>query len=48
MIAVEVVANVLGFKAIARPAVYAKGWIKTNGRQINRNSWLKSRFGCRP
>lgn len=48
MIAIEVVANVAGFKAIVLTAVYDQCCNKTNGRQINRKTWPKSRFGGRP
>jgi hypothetical protein len=47
MIAVEVVANVTGFKAIVLHAAVDLRCNKTNGRQINRKTWPKSRFGCR-
>lgn len=42
MIAVEVVANVTGFKAIVLPAVADQYCNKTNGGQINRKTWLKA------
>ncbi len=48
MIAIEVVANVTGFKAIVLPAIWDRRCNKTNGQQINRKTWPKSRFGCRP
>ncbi len=48
MIAIEVVADVSGFKVIVLRALYDLYCNKTNGRQINRKSWPKSRLGCRP
>jgi|SynMetStandDraft_3_1070028.scaffolds.fasta_scaffold03250_3 hypothetical protein len=47
MIDIEVVANVTGFKAIALRALTDQCCNKTNGQQINRKTWPKSRFGCR-
>ncbi len=48
MIAIEVVANVSGFKAILLRELSDHGCNKTNGQQINLKTWPKSRFGCRP
>ena len=48
MIAIEVVANVSGFKAIALRGLSDPCCNKTNGQQINRKTWPKSRFDCRP
>lgn len=48
MIAIEVEANVSGFKVVVLRALSDLGCNKTNGRQINRKTWPKSLFRCRP
>ncbi|CAN2979289.1 hypothetical protein METHPM2_50030 [Pseudomonas sp. PM2] len=47
MIAVEVVSNVTGFKAVVLHDLSRQCCNKTNGQQINRKTWPKSRFRCR-
>ena len=42
MIAIEVVANVTGFKAIVLPAIWDRRCNKTNGQQINRKLAAKA------